>query len=127
MAICTKNTNIPLLAGSIQIRNIKFTADRKTIQVLMTGTGSVECTNDIDTAAFLGVKIVNNNLVFTDAISGLNNNITSNVSDNPSISIAPVIGGGLNIIGIDDTGSGFSVPQINVRYDSATNSVRYQI
>ena len=120
------NTNISLLAGSIQIRNIKFTADRKTIQVFLTDTLSVECTRDIDSAGFLGVKIVNDNLVFTDAISGLNTNFSLKVSDNPPISIGPAVGG-LNIIGIDDTGTGFSVPQINVRFDSATNSVKFQI
>ena len=128
MSACRKDTNIPLLnEGSMLARKIRFTSDRKTIELNLLGSPStLECTNDIDSSAYLGVKIQGNNLVFTDAISGLTTDLSSPVSDNPLVSIAQS-GGVLSIIGLDDTDMGFSVPQMNVRYDAPSNSVKFQI
>ncbi len=126
MANCRKDTSIALLdGGSALIKNIKFTTDRKEIHVFQLGDQTVECTNDINSSVFLGVKIVDNHLVFTDAISGLNTDISSDVSDDPLI-IVKMSGGVLNI-GIEDTGMGYTVSQLNVRYDAASDSVKFQI
>lgn len=127
MSSCKKDTNIPLLdGGGLLVKNIKFSTDRKEVNVYQTGDLQTVCTNDIDLSTFLGVKIVGSNLVFTDAISGLNTNLSSDVSNNPVVRII-LVGGVLSIIGVDDVSIGFSVPQMNVRYDSATNSVKFQI
>ncbi len=126
MADCSKNTNYPLLSSGALTRNIKFNADKSEIQMFTTSNGSVECTRDIDSNAFLGVKIVNGNLVYTDAIMGLSTSITMNVDRNPVLKIE-LNGGVLSIIGIDDVENGFTVPQANVRFDAATNTVRFQI
>ncbi len=127
MADCSKNNNYPLLSTGSLIRNIRFTTNRKVIEMILTSDGSVECTRNIDSNAFLGVKIVNNNLVYTDAIIGLSTSITMEVSRNPVIKIEQGTGGVLNIIGIDDAENNFSVPQLNVRYDAATDTIRFQI
>ncbi|GEM_PF-5674243 len=127
MANCRKDINIALLdGGSALIKNIKFTTDRKEILVFQLGNLTVECTNDINSSVFLGVKIVNNHLVFTDAIAGLNTDISSDVSDNPTIIVT--MNAGVMNIGIDDTEMGYtSVSQLNVRYDAASDSVKFQI
>jgi hypothetical protein len=127
MADCSKNNNFSLLNGGTQIRNIKFNTDRTEMQLIDIVNASVECTRNINSGSFLGVKIVNNNLVFTDAIAGLNTNMTMYVADNPTIKIAATGIGVLSIIGIEDINNGFTVPQMNVRYDAATNSVKFQI
>jgi hypothetical protein len=127
MADCSKNNNYPLLSTGSLTRNIRFTTNRKVIEMILTSNNSVECTRNIDSNAFLGVKIVNNNLVYTDAILGLSTGITMDVSKNPLIRIEQGLGGVLNIIGVDDTETSFSVPQLNVRYDAATNTIRFQI
>ncbi|MBK8563150.1 MAG: hypothetical protein IPN76_07310 [Saprospiraceae bacterium] len=127
MADCSKNNNFSLLNGGTQIRNIKFNTDRTEMQLIDIVNASVECTRNINSGSFLGVKIVNNNLVFTDAIQGLNTSMTMLVADNPTIKIAAAGIGVLAIIGIDEINNGFTVPQMNVRYDAATNSVKFQI
>jgi hypothetical protein len=127
MADCTKNNNYALLNGGAQIRNIKFSTSRTETQLIQVSDGSVECTRNIDSGTYLGVKIVNNNLVFTDPIPGLTTNMAMLVSNNPTIKIAAAGIGVLAIIGVDDVTNSFSVPQMNVRYDAATNSVRFQI
>ena len=127
MADCSKNNNFSLLNGGTQIRNIKFNTDRTEMQLIDIVNASVECTRTINSGSFLGVKIVNNNLVFTDAIQGLNTSMTMLVADNPTIKIAAAGIGVLAIIGIDEINNGFTVPQMNVRYDAATNSVKFQI
>lgn len=127
MANCRKDTSIALLdGGSALIKNIKFTTDRKEIHVFQLGNLTVECTNDINSNDFLGVKIVDNHLVFTDAISGLNTDISSDVSDDPIITVT--MNGGVMNIGIDDTEMEYtSVSQLNVRYDAASDSVKFQV
>lgn len=127
MANCSPNTDFPLLdSRGQQIRNIRFSNDRKTIEVLLNGNASPECTTNIDAAGFIGVKIENNNLVFTSAFSGLITDITASVSiTNPTVAINLV--SGVCIIGIDDISNGYSAPKMNVRYDAATNSVKFQI
>ncbi len=127
MAECKKDTNIPLLNGSLLIRKIRFTSDRKTIELVLLDPSGVECTNNIDSSSYLGIKIQGNNLVFTNAINGLTTNLSSNVSDNPLISIVLSGGGVLSVIGVDDGTLSFSVTQLNVRYDASTNSVKFQI
>ncbi|MCF8247897.1 MAG: hypothetical protein K9J37_22250 [Saprospiraceae bacterium] len=124
MTACKKDKTIPLLDGSANlIRQIRFTSNRKSLELILT---AVECTNDIDSGAYLGVKIQGNDLVFTTAISGLTTNHSSAVSDNPLVSISNAAST-LNIIGVDDNTMNFSVTQMNVRYDVATNSVKFQI
>ena len=126
MPNCSKDTSIPLLGiGNVQVKNIKFSTDWKAVEVYQIGA-AVFCTSDIEADVYLGAKIVNNELVFTDAISGLTTNINSTVANHPAITIN-FVGGVLNIIGIDDTGSGFTVTKMNVRYDSATRSVKFQV
>jgi hypothetical protein len=127
MADCKKDTNIPLLNGSLLMRKIRFTSDRKTIELVLLDPTGVECTNNIDSNGYLGIKIQGNNLVFTNAINGLTTNLYSNVSDNPLISIVLSGGGVLSVIGVDDGTLSFSVTQLNVRYDASTNSVKFQI
>ncbi len=127
MAACSLNSNYSLLNGGAQIRNIRFNNGRTETELIDTTNSSVECTRNIDSGSFLGVKIVNNNLVFMAPISGLSTNMTMLVSNNPIIRIAATGIGVLAIIGIDDMTNGFTVPQMNVRYDAATNSVRFQI
>ncbi len=127
MADCKKDTNIPLLNGSLLMRKIRFTSDRKTIELVLLDPTGVECTNNIDSNSYLGIKIQGNNLVFTNAINGLTTNLSSNVSDNPLISIVLSGGGVLSVIGVDDGTLSFSVTQLNVRYDASTNSVKFQI
>lgn len=127
MADCKKDTNIPLLNGSLLMREIRFTSDRKTIELVLLDPTSVECTNNIDSSNYLGIKIQGNNLVFTNAINGLTTNLSSKVSDNPLISIVLSGGGVLSVIGVDDATLSFSVTQLNVRYDASTNSVKFQI
>ncbi len=127
MADCTKNNNYALLNGGTQIRNLKFSTDRTETQLILTGFSTVECTRNINSGSFLGVKIVNDNLVFTDPIQGLTTNMSMAISNNPTINIGPDGKGVLAIIGVDDVNSGFTVPQMNVRYDAATNSVKFQI
>ncbi len=127
MADCKKDTNIPLLNGSLLMRKIRFTSDRKTIELVLLDPTGIECTNDIDSSNYLGIKIQGNNLVFTNAINGLTTNLSSDVSDNPLISIVLSGGGVLSVIGIDDGTLSFSVTQLNVRYDASTNSVKFQI
>lgn len=127
MADCKKDTNIPLLNGSLLTRKIRFTNDRKIIELVLLDPTSVECTNNIDSSSYLGIKIQGNNLVFTNAINGLTTNLSSNVSDNPLISIVLSGGGVLSVIGVDDGTLSFSVTQLNVRYDASTNSVKFQI
>lgn len=127
MSNCTKNTNYSLLnGGGLQIRSIKFSNDRKEVQLVMTSDGSLECTRDIDDVDYLGISVVNNVLVFSDAINGLGTDFTVDVADNPLIKIEP-INGVLHIIGVDDVTNGFSVRQMNVRYDSGTNTVQFQV
>jgi hypothetical protein len=127
MATCSNNTDFLLIdTGGAQVRDIKFTADRQTIEVWQIGISPAECTTPINSGTYVGVKIVRNNLVFTAPISGLTTNISSSLASNPSISIG-VSGGVASIIGVDDIGSGFTVPQMNVRFDSLTNSVKFQI
>ena len=127
MADCRKNNNYPLIGTSALIRNICFDASRKEVQLIDASTGAVECTRNIDSAAYLGVKIVGGNLVYADAIAGLPTSMTMAVGNNPTITITQGMSGILNIIGVDDINNGFSVPQINVRYDAATNSVKFQL
>lgn len=127
MADCKKDTNIPLLNGSLLTRKIRFTSDRKIIELVLLDPTGVECTNNIDSSSYLGIKIQGNNLVFTNAINGLTTNLSSNVSDNPLISIVLSGGGVLSVIGVDDSTLSFSVTQLNVRYDASTNSVKFQI
>jgi hypothetical protein len=127
MSSCRKNTAITLVGGgSLLIKNFKFSSDRTEVIVFNTGDLTNHCNSDINSSDYLGVKIENNELVFTDAISGLTTNITSGVGNNPTIAISQN-GGTLSVIGVDDIGMGFSVPQLNVRYDSATNSVKFQL
>jgi hypothetical protein len=127
MADCTKNNNYALLNSGTQIRNLRFNTDRTQTQLILTGFSTIECTRNINAASFLGVQIVNDNLVFTDPIQGLTTNMNMPVSNNPTITIARDEKGVLAIIGVDDTTIGFTVPQMNVRYDAATNSVQFQI
>jgi hypothetical protein len=127
MADCTKNNNYALLNGGTQIRNLRFSTDRTETQLILTGFSTVECTRNINGASFLGVQIVNDNLVFTDPIQGLTTTMNMAVSNNPTINIAPDRKGVLAIIGVDETSNSFTVPQMNVRYDAATNSVQFQI
>ena len=127
MTNCKKNTAIPLLgAGSVQVKNIQFSSNKNEVQVYQIDNLAIQCINDIDSADYLGVKIVNDELVFTDVISGLNTNIFSANGNNPRINIT-LSGGILKIIGVDDNGMGFAVTQMNVRYDSAASGVRFQI
>ena len=127
MSDCTKNNTYSLLnGGGLQIRSIKFNNDRTVIQLVSISNGAIECTRDIDDDVYLGISIVNNDLVFSDAISGLSTDLTMEVTDNPLITIQPV-SGVLNIIGVDDVVGGFTTRQVNVRYDSGTNTVQFQI
>jgi len=127
MANCKKDTPNTVLNGGALSKTIKFSTDRKQVRFLEITNLSEICTNNIDSSQFLGVKIVNNELVFTDAISGLTHDASSNISNNPSIALA-MIGGGatVGIIGVDDLDLGFSAPQVNVRYDTTTNSIKFQ-
>ncbi len=126
MANCAKNSPITVQSGGALVKNIKFSADCKELQVFNTGGGSIQCVNDIDSSTYLGVSIVSGALVFSDAFTGLTNNLNSPVSANPVLRIRST-DGALDIIGIDDLGMGFAVTRVNVLYDSATNAVKYQI
>lgn len=118
MSECKKNTDIPLLGqGNVQVKNIRFASDKKTIEVFNVDNLSIVCTMNLDSTVFVGVKIVNNNLIYTEPISNLAEEESSSIANNPAISIN-FVGGVLNIIGADDTSLGFTCSQVNVRYDA---------
>ena len=127
MAACSVDSNYPLLDGQgTRIRDIQFSSNFEAIEVLTLPGTSVECDVSINVRGYVGVKIVNNNLVFTTAINGLNTNISSSLDDHPNLSIK-LSGGVLSIIGVDDITDGVAVPEMNVMFDSATGSLKFQI
>lgn len=126
MANCVQNTGIVILNSSILVKNIKFASNWNEVALYDISSGTTQCSNDINSIAYFGISIVNNELVFSNAFPGLGTNINSPVSANPVIKIGKP-NGALEIIGIDDSGMGFSVTRVNVRYDSSTNSIKFQI
>lgn len=126
MPTCPDNTNYPLYGGTQgQIRTIRFTADRQTIEVVLIATNTVECTRSINSGSFIGMTIQNNNFAFTTAFSNLRNNLNLDVGNNPLVSIGPV-SGVLQIIGSDDMTMGFQAPNVNIRYDAASDEVKFE-
>ncbi|MBI1224765.1 MAG: hypothetical protein GC192_05975 [Bacteroidetes bacterium] len=127
MTNCKKNAAITLLgAGSLLEKNIRFSTDFKEVELYEIVGGAIQCINDINSNDFLGINIVNNELFFTASISGLNTNISFELSNNPLIKIKDV-SGALEIIGIDDINTGFAVQQVNVRFDGTASTIEFQI
>lgn len=126
MANCALNTGITILNGSALTKNIKFSSNWQEILLNDTSTGTAICNNAINSNDFFGISIVNNELVFSAAISGLSTNINSPTSAIPRVSISNS-SGVLAVIGMDDVGMGFAVSRVNVRFDAATSSVKFQI
>ncbi|MBI5917683.1 MAG: hypothetical protein HY842_20120 [Bacteroidetes bacterium] len=126
MPTCPDNTNYPLYDGSLnQIRTIRFTADRQTIEVVLIATNTVECTRSINSGSFIGMRIQNNNFAFTSAFLNLQNSLDTAVDGNPAVSIGPD-NGVLQIIGSDDHTMGFQAPNVNIRYDAARDEVKFE-
>lgn len=126
MSDCKKDTAISILGlGGTIAKNIRLTNDRKTIELYSVDNLSVVCTMNIDSSTFLGIKIVSNELVYTDSISNLSGELNSPLSNNPLVSLG-FSGGVLNIIGAEDISAGFTASQVNIRYDASTNSVIFE-
>jgi hypothetical protein len=118
-----KDTAIQVLGSeSNLVKSIKLSNDKKQIVLYQTSDGSELGTIDIDSSS-LGIELINQELYFRDAFSGLGTNGTLSIG--PDVQLLQT-DGSLHIIGIDDTEINFAAPKTNVRYDAATNSIKYQ-
>lgn len=127
MANCTKDTEIQVLgAGGTLIKNIRLSNDQQRIVLFRISDGTEICSNSIDSSAYLGVELVNEQLIFRDAISGLNGNNSFILPSDVLIELKKT-DSSLYIIGVEDDNVSFVVPKMNIRYDASTNSIQFQI
>lgn len=128
MSNCPKGTNYLIVdSNNSQIRNLKFSADRKNLEIVDAATGNVECSISIDSGAYLGVDTNGLNLFFSNPISGTTSSLRIPVSNNPTISVQYDSGANkLEIIGLEDMGVGFEVSKLNIRFNAADNKIYYQ-
>lgn len=120
MANCQKNTNYLIKDSSGLIRNIRLSSSGKQLEIYSVGSGITECTFDLDSTGFTGLKLIGDNLQIIDAIDGMNSSETSpasravvNIKENDASST-------LEIIGINDTVMSM---QANIRYDSVNDDI----
>lgn len=127
MASCIKDTEIQVLGPeNTLVKGIKFSNAKTQVILFRISDGSELCSNGIDSSAFLGIELVNDKLVFTNEISGLSTCKSFSLSTNPLVLLLKT-DSTLHIIGIQDSEVSFVVPKMNVRYDAASNSIKFQI
>lgn len=119
MPNCQKFTDYTILnAQDKQIRNIRFSSDGQSLEIISESSGEVQCTFSINDSATTGLSITGDNLQIVNEISGLNNTQTMSAKD-AVITIVQTVSA-LEIIGLGDQIMGTSV---NVRYDAVNDEV----